>query len=45
MSDEKDKPDSSEWRKSPKTGLWLPKGTPDGGKRPPVGFAAALERK
>jgi hypothetical protein len=43
MSDEK-KPEQPDWRRSP-TGLYVPAGVPDGGKKPPVGFAAALEKK
>ena len=45
MSDSTDKPQiaDTDWRKSPKTGLWVPKGTPDGGKKPTTGFARIFD--
>ena len=39
MSDEKPAP---EWKRR-STGLYVPDGIPDGGRRPTVGFARALD--
>jgi hypothetical protein len=41
MTDETDKAATPEWKLRP-TGLYVPDGTPDGGKRPVVGFARGL---
>lgn len=43
MSNEK-KPEQPDWRRSA-SGLYVPQGVPDGGKKPPVGFGRALEQK
>jgi len=43
VSDER-KPEHPDWRRSI-TGLYVPAGLPDGGKKPAVGFGAALEKK
>lgn len=44
MTDEKPREPQPEWKLRP-TGLYVPDGTPNGGKKPPVGFARALEEK
>lgn len=39
-----EKPESGDWRRQA-SGLYVPAGTPEGGKKPPVGFARALQEK
>jgi hypothetical protein len=42
MTDEPTKDDRPDWRRST-SGLYVPQGVPDGGRKPTVGFARALE--
>lgn len=43
-SDKDKKQDGPDWRRHP-SGLYVPVGVPEGGKKPVVGFAAALGKK
>lgn len=42
MSDEKKPAEQPEWKLRP-TGLYVPDGVPDGGRKPIVGFARGLQ--